>query len=96
MKIAPINSANISMKAKWNKKQHITNDLLTAVNKKMLETNGKKKGLSPLDKFADFMLNKDVVKTPKELLAAEKEFNSLPKQEQDKILLYAKCRKNSK
>ncbi len=94
MRIAQISNTNVSSRAKWVKKNNATNDLITKVNQKMLETrlNGNK--LTPMDKVADMILNKNVKKVPKNLKGALNEFNALSKNDQDILLLSAKCRKD--
>ena len=60
----------------------------------MIETGGRSRERSPLEKFADIMLDKNVKEIPKELNEAKNEFDALSKDEQDRLLLYAKCRKS--
>ena len=93
MKIAPIsNHYSVGMKA--NKKSCISTGLIKRVNQRMIETGGKSRELSPLEKFADIMLDKSIKEIPQELNSAKDEFDALSKNEQDRLLLFAKCRKN--
>ncbi len=93
MKIAPISSTTPSMKSKWIKKNEISKELIKRVNKRQAETKQGEK-LSALDKFAEFLLDKNAKKMPEELKEAEKQFNTLSKFDQDVILLSAKKRKD--
>ena len=94
MKIARIDNTNVSSKAKWDKKSNISIDLIKRVNQRMIETGGKSKKLTPLDKIADIMLDENSKKIPTELNRVKSEFDALSKDEQDRLLLFAKCRKN--
>lgn len=94
MKIAPVsnNYSNVGMKA--NKKTFISTELIQRVNQRMIETGGRPRKLSPLEKVADIMLDKNIKEIPKELNEAKNDFDALSKDEQDRLLLFAKCRKN--
>ncbi len=92
MRIARIN--NINFNANENKKPYITRDLIQRVNQKMIETGGKPAELSPLDKFADLMLDEKIKTIPDEYKETQKKFDPLSKFEQDKLLIFAKARKN--
>ena len=94
MKIARIDNTNVSSKAKWDKKSNISIDLIKRVNQRMIETGGKSQKLTPLDKIADIMLDENSKKIPTELNRVKNEFDALSKDEQDRLLLFAKCRKN--
>ena len=96
MKIVPINNVNISVssKAKWDKNSYMSADLIQRVNRRMIETGGKSGELSPLEKLADIMLDKNSKEIPQELNKAKDEFDALSKNEQDKLLLFAKCRRD--
>ena len=97
MKIASVNNTNctsLGFKKKMNSKNLITNDLIRRVNQRMIETGGKSRELSPLEKFADIMLDKSIKEIPQELNSAKDEFDALSKNEQDRLLLFAKCRKS--
>lgn len=94
MKIARIDNTNVSSKAKWDKKSNISIDLIKRVNQRMIETGGKSQKLTPLDKIADIMLDENSKKIPTELNRVKSEFDALSKDEQDRLLLFAKCRKN--
>ena len=92
MKIAPVNYSNVGMRA--NKKTFISTELIQRVNQRMIESGGKSRELSPLEKVADIMLENNSKEIPKELNKAKSEFDALPKNEQDRLLLFAKCRKS--
>ena len=94
MKITPISNhySNVGMKA--NKKPSISTELIKRVNQRMIETGGKSRELSPLEKLADIMLDKNSKEIPQELNKAKDEFDALSKNEQDKLLLFAKCRRD--
>ena len=93
MKIAPIsNHYSVGMKA--NKKPCISTGLIKRVNQRMIETGGKAGELSPLEKIADILLDKNSKEIPQELNKAKNDFDALPKSEQDELLLFAKCRKD--
>ena len=86
MRIAPINNTNPGF---W--KTYITDNLIRKVNERMIESGPRK--LTDLDKFADLLLDKKAKGVPQELKRAKEKFDLLSKYEQDKLLLYAKCRK---
>ena len=64
MKIAPVNYSNVGMRA--NKKTFISTELIQRVNQRMIETGGKSRELSPLEKVADIMLENNSKEIPKE------------------------------
>ena len=86
MKIVPVsnNYSNVEMRA--NKKTFISTELIQRVNQRMIETGGRSRERSPLEKFADIMLDKNVKEIPKELNEAKNEFDALSKDEQDRLL----------
>ena len=88
MKIAAINSGYLNISCRGNNK-----NLAQGINKKITSASCKTTELSPLEKFADILLDKNVKEIPQELNSARKEFDALSKHEQDKLLLSAKSRK---
>ncbi len=93
MRIAPISNANVSTKSKWIKNSNDPNVLIQKVNAKIAETKLSHR-LTLQDRVADMLLNSKNSVIPNAYLSAVNEFDSLPKNEQDVLLLAAKCRKD--
>ena len=91
MRIARINNINFNAN---EKKNQYTKDLIQRVNQRMIETGGKPTELSPLDKFADLMLDENIKTIPVKFKETQKKFDSLSKFEQDKLLIFEKKKKN--
>lgn len=93
MRIAPISNANVSIKSRWIKNSNDPNVLIQKVNKKNAEMKVSHR-LTLQDRVADMLLNSKNSVFPNVYRSAVNEFDSLPKNEQDVLLLAAKCRKD--
>lgn len=94
MRIAPISNVNVSTKSRWINNSNDTKALIKKVNQKVAETKFDRSKLTPQDRVADMLLNSKNSVFPNAYRSAVKEFDSLPKNEQDVLLLAAKCRKD--
>ena len=95
MKIAAIHNVtpNFQKKRALNANSNVTRTMIERVNRIMMETGGKSPKLSPMDKFADLMLNENVKEIPQDFCKVKEKFDNLSKFEQDIIMLSSKGRK---